>query len=67
MTRRTIGTARYGLMFHSGEMAAIHACSLIQALAYCTEKPQRVLVFERDVAAVVDEHTLNACWIKSRH
>ena len=67
MTRKTIGTARYGLIFHDGQMAVIHAFALIQALGYCTEKPKRVFVFEGDRAIAIEHGTLEQCWTKSHY
>lgn len=65
MTRRSLGTARYGLTFFSGEMAVIHAVALVQALTYCTERPKRACVFEKGLAIVIDDETLAECWKKS--
>jgi hypothetical protein len=65
MTRKTLGIARYGLIFDSGNMAVIYAVALIQALSHCAEKPKRVIVFEGDTAITIDDGTLEKCWIKS--
>ena len=65
MTRKTIGSARYGLIFHDGEMAVIYAVALIQVLGYCAQMPRRVWVFEGDRAIVIDDETLEKCWEKS--
>ncbi len=62
MTRNTVGSALYGLIFHDGKMYVIYAVALIQAISYCTEKPRRVIVFEGDVATCIDEATLETCW-----
>jgi hypothetical protein len=67
MTRNTIGTARYGLTFFSGEMAVIHAVALIQALTYCSERPKRACVFEGGRAIGIDDDTLEKCWKKSQY
>lgn len=67
MTRRTIGSARYGLIFPNGQIEVIYAVALIQALGYCVEKPRRVFVFESDRALCVDGDTLEKCWEKSHH
>lgn len=67
MTRKTIGTARYGLIFHDGQTLIIYAVALVQALSWSAEKPRRVLVFERDRATYIDNDTLDKCWIKSHH
>ncbi len=67
MTRNTIGTARYGLIFYNGELAVIHAVALIQVLSYCTQRPRRVWVFEGDRAIVIDDGTLDECWKKSQY
>ena len=67
MTRKTIGTARYGLIFYSGQIEVIYACALIQALGYCTQKPKRVFIFESDRALCIDGETLDSCWTKSHY
>ena len=67
MQRKTIGMARYGLIFHDGQTTTIYAVALIQALSLSAEKPRRVLVFERDRAICIDNDTLDKCWIKSHH
>ena len=67
MTRRTIGSARYGLIFPNGQIEVIYAVALIQALGYCAEKPRRVFVFESDRALCVDSETLEKCWTRTRN
>lgn len=37
MTRKTIGTARYGLIFDDGETTVLYAVALIQALGACSK------------------------------
>ncbi len=65
MTRKTLGTARYGLIFHDGQTAVVYAVALIQALGYCAEKPKRVCVFEGDRAIAIEHGILDQCWTKS--
>lgn len=62
MTRKTLTTARYGLIFDDGSVEVVFAVALIQALSYCHVRPIRVTCFEGERAIAIDDSTLEFCW-----
>lgn len=65
MTRNSLGTARYGVVQHDGEITVVYAVALIQALTMFCLRPRRVFLFENDRVCVIDDNVLEICWLKS--